>query len=232
MTLPETTRAEKTPAAFFDFDRTLVSINSAVSFARYEVRAGRVSRWQFFKTLLWGALYHFDMVDIDELFRQAMRHYKGATSEEMEAWTQDWFAKEVVQHFQPGALEVMDFHREQGHPLVLLTNNSCYLATIATEHWDFDDWLANVFPLDEENKLTGEVEWPLCYGEGKVSRAEVWSQQHNIDLDESYFYSDALSDLAMLERVSYPRVVNPDPRLRRVAHRRNWPVLDWRQKSS
>jgi phosphoserine phosphatase len=32
----------------------------------------------------------------------------------------------------------------------------------------------------------------------------------------------------MLEVVARPRIVQPDPRLRRVAARRGWPILDWR----
>jgi len=32
----------------------------------------------------------------------------------------------------------------------------------------------------------------------------------------------------MLERVGNRVVVNPDPRLKRAAHRRGWPVQDWR----
>ena len=33
----------------------------------------------------------------------------------------------------------------------------------------------------------------------------------------------------MLERVGNQVVVNPDPRLKRAAKRRGWPVQDWRQ---
>ena len=45
----------------------------------------------------------------------------------------------------------------------------------------------------------------------------------------SYFYSDSASDLPMLSRVAQPRVVNPDWRLRLIAKRSGWPVLDWRK---
>ena len=38
---------------------------------------------------------------------------------------------------------------------------------------------------------------------------------------------DSLSDLPMLERVGEPRVVASDPRLRREARRRGWPILQW-----
>ena len=45
-----------------------------------------------------------------------------------------------------------------------------------------------------------------------------FAAEHGIDLAASYFYTDSVTDLPVLERVGeHPRVVNPDPLLRRVA---------------
>ena len=51
--------------------------------------------------------------------------------------------------------------------------------------------------------------------------------EHDVDLDASHFYSDSISDLPMLERVGHAHVVNPDPRLRREAAARSWPISTW-----
>jgi putative phosphoserine phosphatase/1-acylglycerol-3-phosphate O-acyltransferase len=79
----------------------------------------------------------------------------------------------------------------------------------------------------KDGRFTGDFIEPLCYGEGKVIHAERFAREHNIDVDASYFYTDSCTDLPMLERVSYPRVVNPDVRLRWVAKRKGWPILNW-----
>src|SRR5207245_6089160 len=55
--------------------------------------------------------------------------------------------------------------------------------------------------------------------------AERFAAAEGIELAQSYFYTDSITDLPVLERVGEPRVVNPDPRLRRLAVRRGWPVL-------
>ena len=49
-------------------------------------------------------------------------------------------------------------------------------------------------------------------------------EQEGIDLAKSYFYSDSITDLPLLELVGHPQVVNPDPLLYREARRRHWPV--------
>ena len=111
--------------------------------------------------------------------------------------------------------------------LVLLTNSSKYEAIVAAEHLGFDDVLATTLSVDERGRLTGGFEPPLCYGEGKVTRAEDWASGYDVDFAKAWFYGDSLGDLPMLARVGYPRVVTPDPRLKREARRRGWPILSW-----
>ncbi len=52
--------------------------------------------------------------------------------------------------------------------------------------------------------------------------------EHGIDLGASSFYTDSISDLPVLEAVKEPRVVNPDPRLGRLAKKRGWRIDLWR----
>ena len=46
----------------------------------------------------------------------------------------------------------------------------------------------------------------------------------DIDLAESFAYSDSITDLPMLEAVGHPVVVNPDRDLRRIALERGWEI--------
>ena len=79
-----------------------------------------------------------------------------------------------------------------------------------------------------DGRLTGRHIAPACAGAGKVVYAERYAAEHGVDLGRSYFYTDSYSDLPMLERVGCPRVVNPDPRLRRRARARGWEIERWR----
>ncbi len=214
-------------AAFFDLDRTLIEVNSGAYYAFYEWRNGEITHRQFLKSILWMALYHFSLIDMEKAFDQAVRHYEGLPERELRQRTEDFFHQYVTSAIQPGALHALQSHRQQGHPLVLLTASSTYLSECVAQHWDLDAILANHFPTDDQGHLLGEFEDPFCYGEGKVHRARRWAEEANVDLSRSYFYSDSLSDLPMLEVVDNPRIVNPDPRLQRVAQRRGWPILDW-----
>jgi HAD superfamily hydrolase (TIGR01490 family) len=214
-------------AAFFDLDRTLIGINSGVAWARHERRTGNISRWQMARAVVWGALYHLSLANVERAFEEALRHYKTQPEADLDQRTRDWFEQHVREHLRPGAARALDEHRAQGHPLVLLSSCSSFEARAAAEAFALDGWLANEFPVDAEGRLVGSFVSPLCYGAGKVARAEVWAAEHEVDLDRSYFYSDSYSDLPMLERVGEPRVIAPDPRLKRAARRRGWPIVDW-----
>ena len=65
---------------------------------------------------------------------------------------------------------------------------------------------------------------PTCWQEGKAHYARELADEHDVDLDESYFYTDSQDDLPLLEAVGRPRPLNPDARLTGVARDRGWPV--------
>lgn len=214
-------------AAFFDLDRTLIDVNSAILWALSERRERSLSTGQVLRVLYWGALYHLSLVDVEAAFAVALAHYRSLPTADLDRRTREWFAREVSPRLRPGALPILQEHRDAGHALVLLTGSSDYAARAAAETWGFDDWIANRFLVDPEGKLLGTCEDPICFGLGKVTRAERWAAANDVTLEASFFYTDSFTDLPMLERVGNPRVVAPDPRLRRVARQRGWPILRW-----
>lgn len=214
------------PAAFFDLDRTLIDVNSAILWAQHERKHGHISVGQLVKASIWTALYHLSIVNVEKAMDQAIAHYRGADVDAIDARTRAWFDEDVQPRMRPGAEKALAFHRTAGHPLVLLTSSSSYEASAAAAAWQLDAWLANAFPA-EDGHLQGTVSRPLCYGAGKVTHAQKWADDNDVDLKQSFFYTDSYSDLPMLDAVGEPRIVAPDPRLKRVAAARKWKVEVW-----
>ncbi len=213
-------------AAFFDLDKTLITENSARLWMMREYRRGRVGVMDIAAGTLSLLGYHLGIIDMERATRKALSFIRGFTEEEVRGWIEEWFHEEVAPVEAPGARAVIESHRSKGHRLVLLTSSSPYESACAVQHWNLDDFLSMHYEV-VDGVFTGDVLLPLCYGEGKVRYAEELAKAQGIDLDESWFYTDSYTDLPMLERVGHPEVVNPDPRLRREARRRGWPILDW-----
>lgn len=223
----EQSRSESCCIAFFDLDRTLLDANSAWMYALYERRLGRVTRAQVFLSGFWFALHHFSLLDVERAYRRVAEHWRGLYGLAIRNEVGRWFKAEVAARLRPGAAKALAEHRARGDRLVLLTNSSAYIAEAACKAFGLDAWLANPILADSSGRLTGELEQPLCYGAGKVARARRWVEEQGLSMDGAYFYTDSFSDLPMLDAVHHPRVVHPDPKLRRIARRRGWPIEDW-----
>ena len=87
--------------------------------------------------------------------------------------------------------------------------------------------------VDRRDRLTGELDGPLCYGAEKVTKVREYvarlahTDPEACDLSEATLYTDSVTDLPLLRAVGYPIVVNPDLRLRWLARRYAWPVQQW-----
>ncbi|MBM4371502.1 MAG: HAD family hydrolase [Deltaproteobacteria bacterium] len=214
-------------AAFFDLDRTLLTANSGRLWLWNERREGRLGNAQLLLGGWYLALYHLGLVDMEAAILRALETIRGLEEETVRNRTREWFDRVVAPCEAPGARRVLEDHRARGHRLVLLTTSSPYAAECALAHFGLDHALSMRYEV-RDGRFTGAFIPPLCFGPGKVTAAEALAAREDLDLDRSWFYTDSYTDLPMLERVGHPRVVNPDPRLRRHARRTGWPVLDWR----
>ncbi len=68
-----------------------------------------------------------------------------------------------------------------------------------------------------------------CFREGKVVRVNHWLASHGwqlSDFRQSFFYSDSMNDVPLLEAVTDPIAANPSAALRELARERGWRITD------
>ncbi len=214
------------PAAFFDLDGTLITANSGLLWMKHERRLGRLSTYELAMGSLYFVLYKIRAINMLRATRNALGTIIGREEAELAREIANWYENEVKPYTAVDGLKAIEEHRQQGHRLVLLTSCSSYEAKVARADFNLDDYLCTRYEV-KDGHFTGDAIEPLCYGEGKIIHAERFAKEQHIDVDASYFYTDSCTDLPMLERVAHPRVVNPDIRLRLVAKRKGWPILNW-----
>lgn len=213
--------------AFFDLDRTLLAVNSGTLWIKSEFKLGHLSAGKMVRAAGILLKYHFGFADIEAPLREAIRDLEGVPEVEIRARTHWFFDQQVAQTFRPGAAAALQRHRDAGEARVLLTTSSIYLAEPVARVLDLDGYLANAFVKDADDVFTGAPIEPLCFGAGKVVHAEAYATERGVDLKDCAFYSDSVSDLPMLEAVGRPVCIGPDPKLRRIAKTRGWPIEDW-----
>jgi phosphoserine phosphatase len=83
---------------------------------------------------------------------------------------------------------------------------------------------------EEAGVFTGKPRGTPCFREGKIENLRGWLAARGERLEdyESWFYSDSLNDLPLLELVDHPVAVDPDATLAAQARERGWPVISLR----
>jgi HAD superfamily hydrolase (TIGR01490 family) len=217
--------------AFFDLDRTLVSCNTGRLFLKDLRRRGEISVGRALRAMGWLARYHFSLMDVDAMAQKILYGMRGWSEHEFAERCLRVVEDDVLPLLLPAALRKIEHHREQGHVLAILSTSPTYMTRPVARVLGIDDVLSTQLEV-ESGQFTGRVIEPACFGAGKVHWAEAFGRSHNVDLDQSWFYTDSYSDMPMLERVGHRCIVNPDPRLRRTAHKRGWPVENWMEAAA
>lgn len=213
-------------AAFFDMDKTLLTVNSATKWVQWQVRNKEAPASDLVRLVGWLLQYKFGILDVDTLARKSAAPYKGVNEQGLRNKIAQWIEDEIAQTINPVAVAELNRRREQGHLCVLLTSATEYASLPIAAKVGIDHVLCTRLEV-QEGTLTGNFLPPLCYAQGKVVAARKWAEIHQVDLSKSSFYTDSISDRSMLEVVGEPVVVNPDPPLYLLAKRKGWPVHRW-----
>ena len=92
-----------------------------------------------------------------------------------------WFDQMLKAHIAPRAIEPIESHRQQEHRVVLISASTQFAVQPVAEHLHIDFICARSWSMVDD-RMTGEVVDPPCYGEGKVTWAQRYADEHNAAL--------------------------------------------------
>ncbi len=220
-------------AAFFDLDKTLIPGSSLFLLARgmyardyYRVRdilrfaSGQAS---------------FRLSGESEKGRTrardaALEFVAGRTQDELRQMGREIAEERILPRVYEGIVKVIDHHREAGYLTFLTTASPQEVAEIIAESLGMTGAVGTRGEVTEEGRYTGRLVGDVVHGEEKARAVRELSERFDVDLAESYAYSDSINDLPLLQLVGHPHAVNPDSDLLHEARRRGWPVFELRTK--
>jgi HAD superfamily hydrolase (TIGR01490 family) len=214
-------------AALFDMDRTLVRKETASLYVRYQRERGEATWRDAARVLWWVMQYTVGVIDAPTVAARAMLQFRGMEEAALAARCEELFTRHVEEHVCDLGRAAVRKHRADGEVVAIVTGASPYMARPLARLLEIDHIVTSELEVGSDGRFTGKLVDPLCYGEGKITRAQRLADALGFRLDEATIYSDSLTDLPLLERVKTPVAVNPDPRLARVARRRGWRVERW-----
>lgn len=217
-------------AAFYDMDGTLVSTNLVHSYLFTTLHESTIAR-SLLKTAR-GLAKIPAFFAIDQISRVAFNEmlfagYKGEYEDRLIEFSEEHFAKVLKPNIFPGTYELVQNAKKKDLRQVIVSGSLDFMVAPLARHLGVDDIITNRLVF-RGGVATGDLVKPILAGANKARFIQQYAKDWNIDLLDSYGFSDSYSDYPMLAVVGRPAAVNPDAKLRRSAREFSWPILDIR----
>ena len=215
-------------AAFYDVDGTLIKINIVHAFAYYASRHASLAksvRNTVSTALSIPVFWAADKLSrkwFNELFYQ---RYAGWSEDRLLVLADELFADVIKPNIYARAKDLIETSKRAGVRQVLISGALDFTMRPLAAHLGVDDLIANQLEF-VDTYATGKLKKPFVAGATKSDIMRAYAKEHDIDLGESWAYTDSFSDYPMLAVVGHPTACNPDFRLRSLARSYDWPILE------
>jgi len=212
--------------ALFDLDNTLLAGDSDFEWAQFLIERGVLDR-ELYQARSQGFYeqYRAGTLDIREFLDFQLKPLSRHPRSQLDAWHREFMDRRIRPLMREKARMLVERHR--GDLRVVITATNSFVSAPIAREFGIANLLATE-PGQRDGEFTGGVSGIACFREGKVARLEEWLAQQDRSLGsfaESWFYSDSLNDLPLLDRVTHPVAVDPDTTLREHAVRNGWPII-------
>ena len=214
--------------AIFDLDNTLLDGDSDYNWGLYLVKKGYLDEGEYKEqNQKFFEEYQVGKLDIFAFAEFQFRFLKNNTRKFLNDVRSDYINEIIKPMILKKAVDLVNQHKEAGDRLLIITATNSFITKPIGELFGIDE-LIGTDPEEHLGEFTGKVKGTPSFKEGKVTRLFDWLDEKNLklaDFEKTFFYSDSHNDLALLEVVTNPVVVNGDKILLEKAQEKNWPTL-------
>ena len=214
-------------AAYFDLDGTLLNASSEKTLTGVLARR---RPWRIpHATIAWtlGATFGFltGKAPYDALRNRG--HLSLASWRILEQYSEEIATTYLKERVSPGAWERLEWHRKQGHRLVLVTATVAPMAEAMARVLGMDE-VYGCGPETRTGMLSGsERGWSVPRRKGKVPIVEQDAEKHEHDLSQCYGYGNTHADSWFMRICGHAIAVNPEPSLEQFAKKNDWEIVHW-----
>ena len=219
----------KKQIALFDLDHTLIPFDSDHAWGEHTITLGwrdpvdfKRRNHEFFEQYRAGTL------DLHQYMRFATEAIRLQGAEKSIVGHASFMQAVVQNGIKQEALALVQGHQQAGHEVVIVTATNEFVTRPIADAFGVSELIAVELARDAEGLITGEIHGTPSFREGKVTRVADWLAARQLGWDEveTWFYSDSMNDVPLLEKATHAIATNPEERLRALATERGWRILD------
>ena len=215
--------------AIFDLDNTLLDGDSDYNWGIYLVKKGYLDEEEYkVKNQKFFEEYQHGKLDIFAFAEFQFQFLKNNTRKFLNDVRSDYIDEIIKPMVLKKAVDLVSQHKEAGDSLLIITATNSFITKPIGELFGIEN-LIGTDPEEHLGEFTGKVKGIPSFKEGKVTRLFDWLDARDFkltDFEKTFFYSDSHNDLALLEVVTNPVVVNGDKILLEKAQEKKWPTLN------
>jgi HAD superfamily hydrolase (TIGR01490 family) len=215
-------------AAFFDFDETLLEVASGRLGIQWLWDRRMMPLGYILKIQAANFFYQWRLLSDERMVRILLTFYKKKRLKDFEKGAENFYREYLKPHLAPRILSRVNFHKNEGHVLVLISGSVRYLLEPVIMDLEFDHLLCTDLEVGPDGLMTGKPKGLVCVDQNKKRLTLRLAENIGLDLGKSYAYGNHQSDLPLLEIVGHPHAVEPSSILEKIAHQRSWPILTYR----
>jgi putative phosphoserine phosphatase/1-acylglycerol-3-phosphate O-acyltransferase len=210
--------------AFFDLDKTILSINSGSALVRGAYKRGLLSTADLLNAIYLSLLHKLHLRDTALIVTGMGRWLKGVSVDEVTELSEQVVKADLVRAIRPEMNSEIGFHKLNNAEIVILSSSIIQMCKPLGTHIGANDIICT--EMDSvDGCFTGSAENRFCFEDEKRVRLVQYCKAKNYSLGEAWYYGDSIADLSALEAVGHPVCVYPDKKLSRIANIREWRVI-------
>lgn len=215
--------------AFFDLDRTIIHGFSAKEFYQKRILSGQMKPRELAAQFGGVIVYAMGNRNFAGMARMGAQGIKGIKEDVFIHVGEEVYEEHLADEIYPESRALVAAHLAMGHTVAIVSAATPYQVDPIARDLGVEHVMCTRMEI-RKGKFTGNIVEPACWGEGKAKAAMKLTEKHDLDLSKSFFYTDSIEDLPLLELVGNPRPLNPDMDLSALAFQRNWPVLRFKDE--
>ncbi|ETD73049.1 phosphoserine phosphatase [Pelistega indica] len=216
--------------ALFDLDHTLLPIDSDHEWVEFLIRhqlAGDPHEVKRKNDEIY-AKYAAGNLTIEESANFMLSFLTLHNQFDLARYHEQYMHEVIRPNIKQQALDLVNQHLEAGDLCCLVSATNSWVIGPIGRAFAFEHIIGTV-PEIKNGQFTGQFTGVASYKEGKITRTVTWLESLGLNFDsfeKSYFYSDSINDVPLLEHVTHPIATNPQASLRQYAQDKTWTILD------
>ena len=200
---------EKVKLALFDIDYTITRKETLMEFYKYIVSKD-IKNIKFLpRALFSGLMYGVKVYDERRVKESFLKFIENIEEKDLAILTKKFYDERLSKILYKDALDMIHKLKTEGYMVILISASPEFYIKEFYAIDDVDFIIGTRFTF-ENGKFVRKMSGNNCKRDEKVVRLKAYLKENNIEADyeNSYMFSDSLSDLPLLDLVGDPYLIN------------------------